>query len=691
MFNYWKWLLAVSVVALMAPMPLLAAEETEGVTGFVEAGAATVDIKDDKTRVNEYSTTIPDDNSGVYGKFNVEGQKGDKIIDLSGEVYDTDSMNYKLELEASRRFRLDSSYDEFTHWLDHDEMSYLNAGIPSGATAGTTLTGLGYPKTGAKNTAGDTIGTFWDVPNYDWLDSRNVTGYIGKGAERTTLRLQPGRSEHQDQHDRQCAGANRTGSRSVEPACLARISCRTKTSSSFARSSRTKPTSRSFRTSPCISVNVLKNVEGIDQSIGMSKCTSCHITGDSKIIDEETKDFTIGATGKFGIVTVDYEYLDRDFNNDASDPTRYYDPALSPNPKTPYTETNSTFDNRILYDYENGALPYDTTPDSEKHSHTLKARVDLPKDTTMTGSYVYAKMESDKQDAVGLTLNDSNISTTYDGYGLRITAKPMDRLRVNMKVKVEDLDTDDFSYDMIPINTTSGASLGGASDPSYYTDIERHAANDGDTLTVGIDGIYRLGRKTTLRAGYEYEDFDRDMDEYGDTETHTIKASLKTRFGKDISARAAYKYQDISDPLHNPDASMYIDPNTGMPYYDKDQQLGSGIIVDGWTPGFQIGTGPSYGTDFYDLRQADMTNQPETVNEIKLSSTWSPASDFSATIAFLGRFKENDLTNSSWTEDTYSPSVSFWYAPSEKLNLNFLYNYMGQRAESKFCQGWYDG
>ena len=82
MFNYWKWLLAVSVVTLMAPMPLLAAEEAEGLTGFIEAGAATVDIKDDKTRVNEYSTTIPDDNTGVYGKVNVEGQKGDKVLNL---------------------------------------------------------------------------------------------------------------------------------------------------------------------------------------------------------------------------------------------------------------------------------------------------------------------------------------------------------------------------------------------------------------------------------------------------------------------------------------------------------------------------------------------------------------------------------------------------------------------------------
>ena len=85
MVNYWKWLLAVSVVSLMAPMPLLAAEAANGLTSYIEAGAATVDIKDDKTRVNEYSTTIPDDNTGVYGKVKVDAHEGDKLIDLDGE------------------------------------------------------------------------------------------------------------------------------------------------------------------------------------------------------------------------------------------------------------------------------------------------------------------------------------------------------------------------------------------------------------------------------------------------------------------------------------------------------------------------------------------------------------------------------------------------------------------------------
>ena len=53
--------------------------------------------------------------------------------------------------------------------------------------------------------------------------------------------------------------------------------------------------------------------------------------------------------------------------------------------------------------------------------------------------------------------------------------------------------------------------------------------------------------------------------------------------------------------------------------------------------------------------------------------------------------EENDLAHSTWEQSTHSPGVSLWYAPSNKLNLTFAYNYLGQSTESKFCQGWYDG
>ncbi|MDT8441620.1 MAG: GSU2204 family CXXCH-containing (seleno)protein [Desulfuromonadales bacterium] len=694
MHNDWKWLLALSVVILMAPLPLLAADATAQSTGSIEVGGAIIDIKDDPTRVNKYSTSLPDDDSGVYGKINLDAAGESTSVRLDGEFHDQDSSTYQLDINAANRLRFRSSHDKFNVWLNHDRLDYLNAGIPSGGKAAATLDGLiaagtaGYAAQPAQNGDGATVGKIWSVPDFNWLDPNNVTGYIGQGASGQLYAFNPALPYYN----------TATIANPPEAIKWQQVGRASLYGEDFVPNRDFFMTREEFKNSFDIQVtpNVtlhfghrLEKREGIDQSIAMSKCTSCHITGQSKRIDEETEDLRLGATGKFGLLTVDYEYLNREFRNRTSDPLRVFDPALAPNPRTQYTTGNATFDNRLLYDYEAGAIPYDVTPESDKQSHVLKARLDLSNNTVLTGSYVNAEVESNKADSVGMTVNKSQITTQYDGYGLRLTVRPVQRLALNLRGKVEEVDTSDFSYSLPPMGTGS-ASLGGVPDPAYYTDLERHASNDGDKLTLGIDGLYRLGRKTTLRAGYEYEKFDRDYEELGETETQTVKLSLKTRFGKTVSARAAYSYQEIDEPLHNPHGAMYVDPVTGLPYYDKDQQT-SGVIDGVWQPGFLIGSGPSYGTDFYDLRTADLSNLPESIHEVKLSSTWSPSASFAATVALRGRFEENDLTSSDWQQESYSPSVSFWYAPTDKLNLTFLYNYLGQRAESKFCQGWYDG
>jgi len=692
-----KWLLLVALAVFATPLPLLAAEPENPVSGSVEAGVSTLDIQDSKLRVNEYSTTRADDGTGVYGKVNIDAASDQLALKFDGDLQSADDQDYELQLDVMRRLKLDSSYNKFFHWLDHDKLDYLNAGIPSGATAAATLNGLAtsdpanYAFQAATNVNGTTIGRIWSVPDFSWLDANNVTGYIGYGASGQLYAFNPGLPYF---NTSQIVNAPEA----ISWQQLGRASLLGEDfvpSQDFFISHEQYENEAELKLIPNVTLRVghrLETRQGMAQSIGMSKCTACHITGQSKVIDEETEDLTIGATGKFGLLTVDYEFLDRTFDNKAADPTRVYDPALSPNPNTQYTPGNSTFDNRLLYDYEAGALAYDTTPDSEKTSHVLKARVDLPKQTSLLGSFVSAEARSNKTNATGIALNQSRLTTSYDGYGFKATTRLTDTLTVKARVKAESVETDPFSYTLTPLNTTSTATLGGAPDPSFYTDLARSAAADGDTLTTGIDAIWRFGRYSSLRLGYELEKFDRDETELGDTDTQTVKAKVKTRFTRQLNAWASYTYQKIDEPFRNPDAAAYIDPFTGLSYYDKDQEPnGAGTINSTWTGGYLIGSGPTYGTDYYDLRSLDMTNLPEDVHEAKLSTTWSPASNFSTTLALRARFEENQLDNSTWKERTLSPSLSMWYAPTEKLNLTFLYNYLGQRSEAKFCQGWYDG
>ena len=56
----------------------------------------------------------------------------------------------------------------------------------------------------------------------------------------------------------------------------------------------------------------------------MSHCSACHIEGNAKNVDETTTDITLGATGKFGMLTVDYEFMTRDFDDDSDGMTNVY-------------------------------------------------------------------------------------------------------------------------------------------------------------------------------------------------------------------------------------------------------------------------------------------------------------------------------------------------------------------------------
>ncbi len=123
--------------------------------------------------------------------------------------------------------------------------------------------------------------------------------------------------------------------------------------------------------------------EGKEQAIAMSKCSACHVEANPKKINEKTEDLTLGVTGKFGILTVDYEYLNRDFDGDAGPDYQYWNSG-----KWRFASQDP---DQMLY--INEELEYNKTPDSEKDSHTVNARLDLPANSIITGTYVHADIE----------------------------------------------------------------------------------------------------------------------------------------------------------------------------------------------------------------------------------------------------------------------------------------------------------
>lgn len=639
-------LLAGLLIATALPAAVWAAE----VTGSIEAGAAGVSTKDSPLRVNEYSTIRPDDGAGAYGKMDLGVHSGGLAVDVGAEVFGSRDQKYDLNLDANRFFRLQSDYQKYQHWLGHDQLKYLDAAVPGspplpGGAAGTTVplspnSAPPFFDPASYNPANGTVTAYppGTYPNYQQVGRASVYGEdLTPGADFNI------RYSEWDNH---------------ADVTLPQL--------------------------PNLTLHAgyrVQKREGLEQSIGMSKCTACHVTGQGREVDEETKDLSVGVTGRFGKLTVDYTFLDREFREQADSPMRTYDPALSPgnNGGAGYAAANPTFDNRLLYDYEDGLLAYDTTPDSDKQSHALKARFDFSRDTSMVGSYVHADVDSDKNSETGVfLLKDDNLETEYDGYAFKFATKLLPQLKVSLRGKLEEIDADDVAMTFYPMGTTAQPNLGGGVLPASINSSYDPLASR-EMLTLGADALYRLTPKSSVKLGYEYQEVERDDDHYDTTRSHTIEAAYRAKYSKSLSTQVSYSYENIDSPFQYADAAGYIDPATGLPYGNNQDP----------TP--VIGTGNLYGTQFYDLRQTDLSNLPEDIHEGKAAVTWSPQPNLSATVSYRIKLEENELDRSEWEQTTHSPSLSLWYAPSGDLSFTFAYNYFAQATESRFCQGWYDG
>lgn len=657
--RYTKRLLALSLAALLACANTAVAEGVSSFSGSVEAGAAGVGISDDAKRVNEYSVIRPKQGAEAYGKVDLKGVENGIAVDVKADYMGSRDQQYDLGIDVKRILRLNSSYNSFLHWLDHDQINYLDAGIRGTGTYNGTL-----PLSPDNVPAGFTA-------------YNPATGQVTAAAP--------------------AAGVQQFGRATVYGEDFAKDD-----DFSIIRREWNNHVDLTFPQLPNVTFHAgyrMEEREGTEQSIGMSKCTACHITGQGRKVDEQTEDFTAGATGRFGLLTIDYNFLDRQFREKAAAPMRTFDPTN--NPGANYAPSNTNFDNRITYDYESGSLPYDVVPDSDKQSHILKARVDLPRNSVILASMVNSKVESKKADEPdpntadpafgGFILPKKTIETTYDAYGLKATTKLTKKLTLNARLRYEEQESDDRRVVYQLANTAPTGGLGGAVD---LTSLDRtyHSVLSREILTLGFDAIYRLGLKDTLRLSYEFKDLDREDEHFGTTESHTIKAAYKTRPAKNLNARVNYTFQHFNQPFEYEDAALYQNPATGLNYFDRDGNVATTYGDSStWGVGYILGTGPTYGREFYDQRVADLSNQPEDVHEGNVALTWSPQANFSATVSLRARFEENDLDYSTWKQRTYSPGLSAWYAPTEKLNFTFAYNYHAQSTESDFCQGWYDG
>jgi len=629
MKHYVAMLALLSVLILAATSTLAIAEDSSAhLSGSMEVGVSGVDLKDNPARVNEYvNYRSKEDGVNPAGNLNLEYENDGVLLDLNGSVMGRRDQNYNLELDYNRIFKLDTEYQVFEHWKDHDNLGHVGATM-FGDTAGEQ----------PRMTTDATVGVIQGQATVD------------------------------------VAGANQRYYQELDQDYII--------------------THKEWENEADITVPSLPNVtfhagyrieerEGLEQSRTLNKCNQCHLQANPKDVDEKTKDLTLGVTGKFGLITIDYEYLSRDFDDDSDGLSYDYFGSGGTHGGIPDADT-------LLY---TSTEPYGQTPDSEKDSHTVKARLDLDRSSSVTATYVNADIESDKDGDSTYTLNKSSLKSEFESFFMK-GATRIGGLRLSIRGGTYEIDGPEYTANFPSLADWTGP-VGPNLDPAlgYDTttgDVHYESAESREVTEFGIDGVYRLAKGTTLRLGYEYEEIDRDEDELGDTETNTFDIAVNTRLNKKLSGRVSYKYQDIDEPLRG--------ANTGIFQVSNPDPLYPGMAVGLREDYFDLPGQPNpgntatavyYWNSVYPNRELETSMDPEEVHEVKFSSTWTPSYNMAATVFGRYRHEENDPVN--YKQDTFVPGVSFYYAPNDKMNLTMAYTFNKMETENQMCVGWYHG
>ena len=437
--------------------------------------------------------------------------------------------------------------------------------------------------------------------------------------------------------------------------------------------------------------------QGQKQVMALSKCSSCHVVAMGRRIDEETVDYNPGIRATFGnarstLLTLDYSFLYRTYDQKGRTPGNWYDEVVHPNGLhvpvgyNPYTNPSVSdpghiFDDRVQY--QDDKLPFNRIPDSDRTSHSFKADLwSNPIATEAYGGFTYTNVENQET---------SNAWDTKVFTG-RITNLSIPNLSISARYRWLDIDNDDQYVDTNePILPSWTAQLGkpspmpGMTYRDYYDynpDFNRQSAMNRTVHQANFDARYRVGRHLTLRAGYEWKETDRSDwpehayspdEEYTKLKTtdNTFKIGATGRYRR-ANATIRYTHRHSTDEIVNYRAA-------GETLF-KESTL------------FRKPFHPRWMGEQYPERQArrvvDLSGIAEDSDEIFARVAYHIHPKMTA----YGFFKWTDRDNDyGWSYTAYMPSVALDIAINECLSFTLSYAYYWQKYNTDVWLPIFDG
>ena len=393
--------------------------------------------------------------------------------------------------------------------------------------------------------------------------------------------------------------------------------------------------------------------EGRYQARTLSKCSSCHVVAKTRDINSSNKDYQLGGGLNFGAVNLDYSYTNRQFRESEPAPSHTYLKKLHPEKVIP------VFDSRIQYDMVDGALPFDVIPDTDKQTHLVKAQAPITEFATVSAHYVNSNVKN------RLSNLEMDSSSFAGGISARVGKKGIFNARFS-HIRIRN---DSVYIDVIEPVDVAGPNAGKTYAEAYPTfgeaDWTRNSALSRKTLDFDTSFRYRLSKIAKFRLNYEYKKIDRDFYDVAETQSHTFKGGFDVKPNRQWKFTLNGRLQFNTDPFTNLKAGVA----------PEVQNFG----VDNPFSGNQFYV-------FHEARDANLTNIPTDVQEIKAIVSWSPSYRMSISGNILYRDEKNDKLNySSWSNDTLNYGVTLWLAPQDRLSLTGAYYFYGEKLNTLFA------
>ena len=391
---------------------------------------------------------------------------------------------------------------------------------------------------------------------------------------------------------------------------------------------------------------------GTRQSLVTSHCATCHVVSYSRAVDQKTTDLAAGMRLATARVSIDYQYNNGHFGERGAGLTHTYDRAIHP------VTLADVFLNRVQFDQRNGPLPFDTTPALDTDRHNLRAAFTLPKDIRATATFTAATVRN----------LDTDLSTRQVGGVGRFVVSLGERFSLRGSVRRYSIDSDSMAVDVVELTSPAGPTAGltyAQAYPSFGSpDYVRESSLSRTPTDVSLDLTWKAPKRTTLRAGYGWEEIRRDHFAVNRTTTQSLLLSGRGNVSERLQWRARFDYDWTRDPFLNERAAIPV------------------VLQPTASPGNTPFSGLQY-YQMYGARQADLTSFPTRKGSFDQTVTWTPAPAVSITGHYRWHGASNDELNfSSWERTAHNPGAEIWIAPGGRWSVMAGYTHQRERLES---------